>query len=88
MTPKNLVLTDALGNLLRFVLLPGQRSDTVGVFSVLPCLRAASRMVRLARTTGSLPVVLERVAFACKAAAAAADVAITARDRRGFDLSP
>jgi hypothetical protein len=25
------VLTDALGNLVRFVLLPGQRFDTVGV---------------------------------------------------------
>ena len=31
MTPKILALTDALGNLVRFVLLPGQRFDTVGV---------------------------------------------------------
>ena len=31
MTTKILVLTDALGNLVRFVLLPGQRFDTVGV---------------------------------------------------------
>jgi hypothetical protein len=30
-TIKMLALTDALGNLLRFVLLPGQRYDTVGV---------------------------------------------------------
>ena len=31
MTTKILALTDALGNLVRFVLLPGQRHDTVGV---------------------------------------------------------
>jgi transposase len=31
MTTKILALTDALGNLLRFVLLPGHRFDTVGV---------------------------------------------------------
>ncbi len=31
MTTKILALTDALGNLVRFVLLPGQRYDTVGV---------------------------------------------------------
>jgi transposase len=31
MTTKILALADALGNLVRFVLLPGQRFDTVGV---------------------------------------------------------
>jgi hypothetical protein len=31
MTTKILVLTDALGNLVRFVLVPGHRFDTVGV---------------------------------------------------------
>ena len=31
MTTKILALTDALGNLVRFVMLPGQRFDTVGV---------------------------------------------------------
>jgi transposase len=31
MTTKILALTDALGNLVRFVLLPGQRHDTVGL---------------------------------------------------------
>ena len=31
MTTKILAFTDALGNLVRFVLLPGQRFDTVGV---------------------------------------------------------
>jgi transposase len=31
MTTKSLALTDALGNLVRFVLLAGQRHDTVGV---------------------------------------------------------
>ena len=31
MTTKIIALTDSLGNLVRFVLLPGQRHDTVGV---------------------------------------------------------
>ena len=31
MTTKILALTDALGNLVRFVLLPGNRYDTIGV---------------------------------------------------------
>jgi transposase len=31
MTTKMLALVDALGNLVRFILLPGQRYDTVGV---------------------------------------------------------
>jgi hypothetical protein len=31
MTTKILALTDALGNLVRFVLMPGQRFDTIGV---------------------------------------------------------
>ena len=31
MTTKILALTDALGNLVRFTLMPGQRHDTVGV---------------------------------------------------------
>lgn len=31
MTTKIVALTDALGNLVRFILLPGQRYDTVGV---------------------------------------------------------
>jgi len=35
MTTKILALTDALGNLVRFVLLPGQRFDTVGVEHLL-----------------------------------------------------
>ena len=35
MTTKILALTDALGNLVRFVLLPGHRFDTVGVEPLL-----------------------------------------------------
>jgi transposase len=35
MTTKILALTDGLGNLVRFVLLPGQRFDTVGVAPLL-----------------------------------------------------
>ena len=35
MTTKILALTDALGNLVRFVLLPGHRFDTVGVLPLI-----------------------------------------------------
>jgi len=35
LTTKILALTDALGNLVRFVLLPGQRHDRKGVSSLL-----------------------------------------------------
>jgi transposase len=35
MTTKILALTDALGNLVRFVLLPGQRFDTIGVATLI-----------------------------------------------------
>ena len=35
MTTKVVALTDALGNLVRFVLLPGQRHDTVGIGPLL-----------------------------------------------------
>jgi transposase len=35
MTTKILALTDALGNLVRFVLLPGQRFDMVGIAPLL-----------------------------------------------------
>ena len=35
MTTKVLALTDALGNLVRFKLLPGQRSEIVGVYDLI-----------------------------------------------------
>ena len=41
MTTKILALTDALGNLVRFVLLPGQRFDTVGVAPLIEGLTSA-----------------------------------------------
>jgi transposase len=42
MTTKILALTDALGNLVRFVLLPGQRFDTAGVPPLLDGLSFAA----------------------------------------------
>ncbi len=39
MSTKILALTDALGNLVRFVLLPGQRFDTVGVPPLIEGIR-------------------------------------------------
>lgn len=41
MTTKILALTDALGNLVRFVLLPGHRFDTVGVAPLIQGLEFA-----------------------------------------------
>ena len=38
MTTKILALTDALGNLVRFVLLPGHRFDTVGVAPLIDAI--------------------------------------------------
>jgi hypothetical protein len=38
MTTKILALTDALGNLVRFVLLPGHRFDTAGVPPLIEAL--------------------------------------------------
>lgn len=35
MTTKILVLADALGNLVRFMLLPGQRNDITGVYELI-----------------------------------------------------
>ncbi len=42
MTTKILALTDALGNLVRFVLLPGHRFDTVGVAPLIDGLTFGS----------------------------------------------
>ena len=46
MTTKILALTDALGNLVRFVLLPGQRFDTVGVPPLIDGLAFAALIAR------------------------------------------
>jgi hypothetical protein len=42
LTTKVLALTDALGNLVRFKLLPGQRSEIVGVADLISTLRKES----------------------------------------------
>ena len=44
LTTKILALTDALGNLVRFVLLPGQRFDTVGVPPLIDGLAFGARI--------------------------------------------
>jgi len=44
MTTKILALTDALGNLVRFELLPGQRFDTVGVAPLIHGLRVRTEI--------------------------------------------
>lgn len=48
MTTKILALTDALGNLVRFVLLPGHRFDTVGVPPLIDGLAFAGLIADMA----------------------------------------
>ncbi len=42
MTTKVLALTDALGNLVRFILMPGQRSEITGVYELIDGLDFAA----------------------------------------------
>jgi len=56
MTTKILALTDALGNLVRFVLLPGQRFDTVGVAPLIEGIEFGALLGdKVFTTTPSLP---------------------------------
>ena len=56
MTTKILALTDALGNLVRFILLPGHRFDTVGVAPLIEGLAfGASSPIRPSTATTSSP---------------------------------
>ena len=54
MTTKILALTDALGNLVRFVLLPGQRFDTVGVAPLIEELSFAGLIADKAFDSNSI----------------------------------
>ena len=49
LTTEDLALTDALGNLVRFVLLPGQYYDTIGVASLMRGVEFAA-MIHLGAT--------------------------------------
>ena len=46
MTTKILALTDALGNLVKFVLMPGQRHDTKGVRELIADVRFDALLCR------------------------------------------
>jgi hypothetical protein len=48
LTTKIVALVDALGNLVRFILLPGQRHDSVGVAPLLEDLDASGQKPRRA----------------------------------------
>ena len=54
MTTKILALTDALGNLVRFVLLPGHRFDTVGVPPLIDGLSFAALIADQAFDSNSI----------------------------------
>jgi transposase len=56
MTTKILALTDALGNLVRFELLPGQRFDTVGVEPLLKGIEFGGLIADKAFDTESSPI--------------------------------
>src|SRR3954447_7873236 len=53
LTTEIVALVEALGNLLRFVLLPGQRHDSVGVAPLLKHLAFAALLADKAFDTGS-----------------------------------
>jgi hypothetical protein len=63
MTTKILALTDALGNLVRFVLMPGHRFDTVGVAPLIDGLafdgfiadKASTAILSLPTSTSAAP---------------------------------
>ena len=54
MTTKILALTDALGNLVRFVLLPGHRFDTVGIKPLLAEIEFAALLADKAFDSNSI----------------------------------
>ena len=60
MTTKILALTDALGNLVRFVLLPGHRFDTVGVAPLIQNLEFGALLGDKAFDSNAIIADLER----------------------------
>lgn len=54
MTTKILALVDALGNLVRFILMPGQRHDSVGVEPIIDGLHFGALLADKAFDTDSL----------------------------------
>ena len=58
MTTKILVLTDALGNLVRFVLMPGHRYDTVGIAPLIDGLAFQGFIADKAFNSNSIIAVL------------------------------
>ena len=60
MTTKILALTDALGNLVRFVLLPGHRFDTVGVAPLIDGLDFGGLIADKAFDSNAIIADLER----------------------------
>ena len=55
MTTKILALTDALGNLVRFVLLPAQRFDTVGLPPLIEGLAFGALIADMAFDSNTMP---------------------------------
>ena len=60
MTTKILALTDALGNLVRFVLLPGQRFDTVGVAPLIGGVEFGALIADMAFDSNDITADLDR----------------------------
>ena len=60
MTTKILALTDALGNLVRFVLLPGQRFDTVGVAPLIEDVEFGALIADMAFDSNDIIADLDR----------------------------
>ena len=60
MTTKIVALTDALGNLVRFVLLPGQRCDIIGVPPLIEGLAFDALLADKAFDTNAITTELDR----------------------------
>ena len=60
MTTKILALTDALGNLVRFVLLPGQRFDTVGIPPLIEGIEFEALIADKAYDSGNIIAELDK----------------------------
>ena len=60
MTTQILALSDALGNLVRFVLLPGQRFDTVGVAPLIKGVEFGALIADMAFDSNDITADLDR----------------------------
>jgi hypothetical protein len=87
MTTKILALTDALGNLVRFVLLPGQRFDTVGVAPLIEGVEFGALIADMAFDSNDIISDLDRREVSPKLGDGLRDQAAAVWDFEGTELA-